>query len=334
MMTGLLVGYGSIGRRHLENLHALGVEDWVVVHTGEGTLPFEPLGVVRVYSDLSAALAATTPTFAVIANPTAMHVRAAIACARRGCALLIEKPVSDRLDDLDALRRAVADAAVQVLVGFQFRFDPGLQRVRELLGSGAFGSPLHARVVWGENLPAMHPWEDWRLGYAARRDLGGGVHHSLCHPFDYLRMLFGEATSVTAKLHAGPLRLDVAEAADVVIDYGAVAAQVHLDFWSQPSTHRVEITCQTGSITWDYVAGALRTWSQDDGAWGSIAVPGVADRNALFVAEARHFLDIVNRKVLPQCSLEDGIRAVEMCVAIERADAVGVLGLPDGSSAV
>ena len=178
-MKGLLVGYGSIGRRHLANLHALGVEEWAVVHTGMGTLPFEPPCPVTTYPDVLEALGHEEPTFAVIANPTNLHVPAALACLQAGCHLLIEKPVSGSLDGLDALTSLAATSERQVLVGFQFRFHPALRRIRELLRGGAVGAALHARVVWGEHLPSWHPWEDWRGSYAARLDLGGG-----CPPYD------------------------------------------------------------------------------------------------------------------------------------------------------
>src|SRR5580704_5989893 len=105
-MTGLLVGYGSIGRRHLTNLHRLGVTDWAVVHSGQGTLPLQSPGPARIYSDLSEALEKESPSFAVIANPTSMHVPTALACAAAGCALLIEKPISHSLDGVEELEAA------------------------------------------------------------------------------------------------------------------------------------------------------------------------------------------------------------------------------------
>ena len=322
-MTGLLVGYGSIGRRHLENLHGLGVRDWAVVHTGAGTLPFEPPCRVRSYPTLSGALEAEDPAFAVIANPTALHVQSALACVERGCDLLLEKPVSHSLDGLDALSREVATRGSKVLVGFQFRFDRGLKRMGELLEERAVGAPLHVRVVWGEYLPGWHPWEDWRASYAARRDLGGGVHHTLCHPLDYLRMLFGDPTGLVASLaDHGPLGLDVPEAADIMLPFpGGVSGQVHLDFWSRPATHRVETVCTNGTITWDHMTGELRVWDEAEAAWHSERFAGVDARDELFRAEARHLLEVIRGHAEPACTLADGVQAARLCAAIERSAA-------------
>lgn len=317
-VRGLLVGYGSIGRRHLQNLHALGVDDWAVVHTGSGTLPLEPPCPVRTYGDLQEALDAEAPAFAVVANPTNLHVPTAVACLHAGASVLLEKPVAAALAEVGVLERAAADGPGRVLVGFQFRFHSALRRIGELLGAGAVGAPLSARVIWAEHLPSWHPWEDYRRSYAARADLGGGVHHTISHPLDYLLMLFGEPISVMATLREdGPLGLGVPEAADVVARFaGGVAAQVHLDYWTRPTAHRVELSCTEGSIEWNYIAGTFRVWDAGTEAWHDEVHPGLECRNELFVAEARHFLDVVDGAA-PFCTLRDGVNVVRLCAAIE-----------------
>lgn len=324
-LTGLLVGFGSIGRRHLTNLHALGVQDWAVVHTGRGTLAFEPPAPVRTHSTLEAALAEEQPDFAVVANPTALHLPTALACIEHGCDVLLEKPVTHTLAGADALVDAAVRHDRRVLVGFQFRFDPAVDRLAELVATGAVGTPLHASVTWGEHLPDWHPWEDYRTGYAARPELGGGVHHTICHPLDYLRRCFGEPAALSAvlsRLH--PLGLEVAEACDVTIRFDAgVEVALHLDYWARPRVHRFELIGSEGSVVWDYIGGDFRWWTSSTGEWCHEPTPGVDGRDALFVDEAAHFLDVVARRAEPRCTLDDGIRAVRMAAAIERSDAAG-----------
>jgi predicted dehydrogenase len=326
-MTGLLVGYGSIGRRHLTNLHSLGVTDWAVVHTGQGTLPLEVPCAARIYSDLPKALENEVPSFAVIANPTSLHIDAALACTNAGCGLLIEKPISHSLEGVDELAAATTAMDTKLLVGFQFRFHPALMRIRDLLRSGSMGAPLHARVIWAEHLPSWHPWENWRKSYAARAELGGGVHHTICHPFDYLRMLFGDPVTLFATLaRGGPLELPVAEAADVVLCFSeSFSAQVHLDFWCRPPMHRMDLICSEGSIHWDYMTGSLEVRSTNREGCQVEAFPSVTARNELFLNEARHFLGVLRGSEDSGCSLEDGIAVVRICEAIDRSAASGNL---------
>jgi predicted dehydrogenase len=326
-MTGLLVGYGSIGRRHLTNLHRLGVTDWAVVHSGQGTLPLQSPGPARIYSDLSEALEKESPSFAVIANPTSMHVPTALACAAAGCALLIEKPISHSLDGVEELEAAATALRLKAVVGFQFRFHPALQRIRDLVRSGELGVPLHARVIWAEYLPSWHPWEDWRKGYAARAELGGGVHHTICHPFDYLRMIFGDPVTLFATLRQdGPLGLSVPEAADVVLSFAeGLTAQVHLDYWCRPPMHRMDLICSRGSVHWDYLTGLLEVSDPNGEGCRSVAYPGVEGRNDLFLSEAAHFLGVIGEGEPSGCGIDDGIAVVRICDAIDRSAVSGEL---------
>ena len=110
----------------------------------------------------------------------------------------------------------------------------------------------------------------------------------------------------------GPLDLDVAEAADVVLRFDSdVSAHVRLDYWSRPQAHHVEITCAEGTIAWDFMTGELRVWSTATGTWARTELPSVEARNDLFVDEARHFLDVVHGRARPVCTLDDGDRGRE-----------------------
>ncbi len=186
-MPIIICGLGSVGRRHLYNLQALGRNDIVLLRTGKSTLPDDELGILPVEYDLNHALLHWQPEGVVISNPTALHLEVAIPAAEAGCHLLIEKPMSHSTDGLDTLTKALRKGGGQVLVGYQFRFHPGLLAVKQLLEKEAIGCLISARVHWGEYLPDWHPWEDYRHSYSARSDLGGGVVLTLSHPFDYLR---------------------------------------------------------------------------------------------------------------------------------------------------
>jgi len=182
-MKFLIVGLGSIGRRHFSNLFSLGKKDLLLYRTHKATLPDIDFGDIPCFSDLDAALA-LKPDGVIVANPTALHLEVAMAAARAGAALLIEKPVSDSLVGLGDLQSALAQSGKPAMVGFHFRFHPVLNKIKTLLESGQLGKPLSARAHWGEYLPGWHPWEDYRRSYAARADLGGGVVNTLSHPLD------------------------------------------------------------------------------------------------------------------------------------------------------
>ena len=196
MLKILIAGLGSIGRRHLRNLVALGERDVVLLRSHRSTLPDEEIGEFPAETNLAEALRKHKPAAVIIANPTALHLDVAIPAAEAGCHILLEKPVSDSLERLDILQQAAQKSGSKILVGFQFRYHPTLNKARELIQSGALGKVLTVHAHWGEYLPQWHPWEDYRQSYAARADLGGGVIVTLTHPLDYLRYLLGDVSSL------------------------------------------------------------------------------------------------------------------------------------------
>lgn len=182
-------------------------------------MPDDELSGYPVETDLAAALA-RRPDAVIVSNPTALHLDVAIPAASAGCHLLIEKPVSHNLERLDELEAAVARGGGQVLVGYQFRFHPGLQEVKGLLEKSGIGRPVSACAQWGEYLPGWHPWEDYRQSYSARADLGGGVVLTVSHPFDYLRWLLGEVREVAAAVaNLGGLVADVEDTAEAILGF-------------------------------------------------------------------------------------------------------------------
>ena len=197
-MKILIAGLGSIGRRHLRNLQDMNIGEFVLLRSRRATLPDDELVGIPTEQNLTEALQRHQPDAVVVSNPTAFHLDIAIPAAQAGCHLLLEKPISHTMEQVPTLAKIVAQKNLKVLVGFQFRFHIGLQRIKGLLDNGTIGAVTSIQAHWGEYLPAWHPWEDYRIGYAAREDLGGGVLLTLCHPFDYLRWLIGEVQSVFA----------------------------------------------------------------------------------------------------------------------------------------
>ena len=315
-MKFLIAGLGSIGRRHFRNLRALGQEDILLYRTGKATLPDDELAGYPVETDLAAALA-HKPDAVIISNPTALHLDVAIPAAEAGCSILLEKPISHSMEGISQLQAVAARTGVSVLVGFQFRYHPGLLRAKALIEDGAIGSPVSVRAHWGEYLPNWHPWEDYREGYAARSDLGGGVVLTLCHPIDYLRMLFGEVASVKGVTSNKGLGLPVEDTAEITLGFeSGVIGSVHLDYVQRPPAHWMEIIGTEGTLRWDNADGAVTLLSAEGSSNKSYPMPENFDRNDLFLDETRNFLAVIKGKEIPACSLEDGIRALEICLAV------------------
>ncbi len=316
-MKFLIAGYGSIGRRHMQNLLALGERDIVLYRSNRSTLPTDDLADFPVETDLRAALA-HRPDAVIISNPTALHLEVAIPAAESGAHLFIEKPISHTLRHIPDLERALLDGGGQALVAFQFRWHPTLKLARQLLADGAIGTVNSVRVHWGEYLPDWHPWEDYRKSYSARPELGGGVVLTLCHPFDYLRWLLGEVKSLYAMTsRQGGLGLEVEDTAEIGLRFASgVLGSLHLDYIQRPGEHRIEIVGTQGTLTWNNDGGLLRMYHADDKTWKQYTPPEGFERNDMFRDEMRHFLAVMRGDAAPVCTLSDGVMALKLALAV------------------
>ena len=225
------------------------------------------------------------------------------------------------------LQTLLKESGASALVGFQFRFHPCLQQLAKLLQSGELGDVVYAEATWGEYLPGWHPWEDHRLSYSARGDLGGGVLLTLCHPFDYLLWLIGPMCEVAATV-ASPKHLELHDAegvADVLARFeDGAQASIHLDYVRRPPRHTLEIVGTRSVALCDLLAGTLRWSDPDDNLWHEFVVPNGFERNDLFLDEMANFLAVVQAKERPRCGLEEGLQSLKVVEAARKAAWSGV----------
>jgi YrbI family 3-deoxy-D-manno-octulosonate 8-phosphate phosphatase len=314
-MRFLIAGLGSAGQRHLRNLLHLGERDIVLLRTFKGTLSNDELLGFPVETSLGPALA-RRPDCVIIANPTAMHLDVAIPAIESGCHVLIEKPISNSLDNLALLRAAMQKSSAKLLVGFHFRYHPHFQRVRSLLRAGDIGELLSAWAHYGDYLPDWHPWEDYRDSYSVRKELGGGVLLTLCHPLDYLLWFFGDAMPLWKKTSkVSQLDIQIEDA----VEFGFRFAQggigrIHLNYYQRPPAHRFEIIGTEGTIRWDQDDNMLRIYSVKSGKWNILSGPADFDRNDMFLSEMRHFLEIARGEACPVAPFEDGERVLRLAL--------------------
>lgn len=327
-MKYLIAGLGSVGRRHMRNLVALGETDIVLYRTHKATLPDDELAGYPVETDFAEALKKHKPDAVIVSNPTSLHLDVAIPAAEAGCAILLEKPIAASMERVDDLQKAVKKSGSKVLVAFQFRFHPGMVKTRQLIENGEIGRVVSANVHFGEYLPAWHPWEDYRKGYAALSTMGGGVVATQCHSLDYLPWLVGKRVEAVwgfaAKL--SDLEVDADDTAKVALRFeGGALGSLHLDYNQQPPEHEFRIIGTNGTIKWNLVDGAARIYRTEKKEWEVFPLPEGWERNVMFQEQTKHFVDIVKGTAEPSCPLEDGIQVQKIISSVHESQKTGKL---------
>lgn len=315
-----MVGLGSIGVRHLNNLHVLGVRELGVVRTRNFPPPTEIVPKdIPVFQDIDLALSRKFD-LVVVANPTSLHLETLIKALRAGSHVYVEKPVAHEKRRLSELTRYVALDGPRVLVGCQFRMHPGLRKIEEWIRQGKLGKIHSVQVDLGEYLPGWHPWEDYRQSYAARADQGGGVVLTLIHELDYLHWLFGKPRSVFA-IGGHRTSLDITAEDTALITFETeqnICVQLRMDYWRKPPVRHMNIVAENAIVDWDYPT-RLTTLRQNGQVLDEMVLVPSWDRNELFLSMMKEFIEGIPRGSIPRVTLRDGIEVLKTALAVKKS---------------
>lgn len=296
LSRALILGQGSIGRRHARLLAARGLQVAAVSRQGDTGIP--------VFADVATALRDWRPGYAVVATATADHATGVAALARAGFSgrLLVEKPL------------ALGDAPLpggfdRVGVAFNLRFHPVLGALKARLA----GAPARLVTVHcGQHLADWRPGRDFRATYSADAGQGGGVLRDLSHDLNYLEWLAGPAVRVAATGgNLGLLGIKADEAWSILVETaGGARCSVTLNYLDRPARRQIAVTTDRETLVADLIAGTL-------------AVDGVvsahpADRDATYVAMHDAMLGAGDARL---CSLAEAQSTDRLIGMVERAAA-------------
>lgn len=307
----VVIGLGSIGTRHFTNLKTLGFQDIVLV-SSKLLKPIEWEGH-EVFSKLEHALQSHHFTHAFVCSPTASHVAQLKELVQaRVSKIYLEKPISHNLDDLEQFNAALTQG-VQILVGYDLHFDPGLTKVRELLNNKAIGKVYSANAFVGQYLPDWRPYEDHRKGMSGSVEHGGGVMLDLIHEFDYLIWLLGSVQSVSAIYQKNPeLEIETEDVADVLIKFKSGATgTIHMDYHQRVLIRNCVFTGDLGTIKWDLAARTV-TLTQEDKQEVQFDFSNF-ERNDRYLEIAKAFMEEESDDRI--CTFERGLESLQLVMA-------------------
>jgi predicted dehydrogenase len=319
----LIVGHGSIGKRHLRLARELLPEaDIRVLHHNKNSEP-SALSNGSFYNLHEAC--AFSPEIAVIANPAPFHLEVATTLAKAGANLLIEKPLCTSALKAQNFLEAIKPNEITLQVGYNLRFLPSMQQFRELIINGAIGQAISVRCEVGQHLSSWRSDQDYRTGVSARSELGGGVLLELSHEFDYLRWIFGEVKWVNAWLgHQSALDINVEDTAHLILGFAAnknhhhMVATLSLDCLRFDTTRICTVIGDQGTLKWDGIRGVIEHFSPQEQGW-KIVFSNPSHRDDSYRAQWLNFLSSLENKTLPLVTGEDGKAVIDIIEAARQS---------------
>lgn len=319
MRRVLVVGTGSIGERHVRCFQATGRAEVAICEPLESRRRAvqERYQLPRAYESLEHAMGDAFDA-AVICTPASLHIQQACELASQGFDLLIEKPLSTSLEQIDQLQSILAQQQRKAAVAYVLRSHPILVAMRDAIDSGRFGRPVQAVVTSGQHFPTYRP--AYREIYYRDRATGGGaIQDALTHLLNAGEFLLGPIDRVIGDAaHQVLADVTVEDTAHVLARHGRLLASYAMNQYQAPNETTFTVVCERGTVRFE---GHLAQWSwmtEPGNAW-HVEPPFAGDRDRLFVIQAEAFLDFLDDKRGPACSLAEGLQTLRVNLAVLRA---------------
>jgi predicted dehydrogenase len=320
-MWAVVMGAGSIGRRHMRNLRTLGVSRITAVDPDPERLRVvvEELGVNGASSWKDVRLEqpdGPQPDVVLICTPPSMHHGHCVNAFLSGTHVFVEKPLAVSVKEVGWLLESRHEYGVILQVGYNLRFIPALQALKTLIEEGSLGRPLWARFEAGQYLPDWRPWQDYRQSYTARKELGGGIVFDGSHEIDLALWLLGKPTEVCCMAgHLSDLEMDVEDSATLLLKFESGAqADVHVDCIQREYSRGLKIAFEKGTASWSWPQNVLRIFDVDKGE-RVIEPPEGYDANQMYLDEMSHFLNDAQEWKDNSVSLLEGREVVRVATA-------------------
>lgn len=311
----LVVGFGSIGRRHYSIIKRLLPDSSIKIlrHSKNKSIESDSNTLYSIDDALS-----FLPQVAVISTPSPFHINFAQILAENKVHLLIEKPLSDKCAGIDILNETCLKNNLILSVGYNLRYVPSLQYFRNAINSSLLGKIFSIRCEVGQYLPSWRPEIDYKDSVSAKKNLGGGVLLELSHELDYLCWIFGDVEWIIASLSKqSALDIDVEDTAHLILGFvrknyrNNIIGNLNMDFIRHDSTRKCFVIGERGTLSWDALVGEVNLYEANKKKWVNL----FKDKTNLeesYLEEWKDFLNSIYFNKKPFVGCEDGFKVMKI----------------------
>lgn len=231
-MKAIIIGGGSIGKRHLKNLKNLGVQCRVVD--------------IDEINNIDTILQETKFDMGFVCSPNIYHIDHCIKLASNGIPIFCEKPFYSNNEGIEELLDIIQSNKIVTMVGCNLRFNKSIQSINP--------DSKYISAYFGYDLKKWRPESDHLKSYSANKHLGGGVLLDVIHELDYLYYKFGSIKSITyikdkltditndtEDLVVGRVEFDSGTIADFTLNYLCENYQRYYDILEKGTLKRVDV---------------------------------------------------------------------------------------------
>ncbi len=297
----LLVGYGSIGKRHARNLVELGIKPYILTRYPDNSNAIFLRDVDEVRNEKFG--------YSIIASPTSRHLDDLEMCLTLMNApkkILIEKPVESSYSRSEKIKNIAEKHGLSIFIAYNLRFIDAFNTISEFIKKQRNMIRI-VEVTAGQDLREWRPSNDYTQSYSAHRGQGGGVDLDLSHEIDYTLWLFGTdfRDKIMYRNKISDLKIDSPDVFKLVLDYHRFIVDITLDYIRKPKERYIKIICENGEkLYYDFVTNTLEV--------GGKAMALTDNTDQSYKEMLKTFLDIDEKNKSKLCSIKEGLNILKV----------------------
>lgn len=297
----LIIGIGSIGKRHLGNLEKLGYKNLALCDPNINQINQLPSALPK-YKNLSVALKYERPSICFVCSPTHLHLKHLKECLNQDSHVFVEKPLSFSVKGIDEVIFLSKKKGKKVMVACNWRFHETFKKLKNIIERKTYGQIICASVDVRYFLPEVRG-NNWKKSYAVKQKGGGVTLDTGSHIINYLNDLFGEIVDIKSfKSPFHPLKTKVDEQAVIFLRHkNNIICDIYMDYICPEPIHVVYLNTTKGIVSADFRNNEI-THKNKDGE--KLIFEGEKDLNDMYLDELRHFFAAIEDKAVILQSLD------------------------------
>lgn len=304
-MRVVLIGLGSIGRKHVKVIRELNpTTEIFALRSGEGSPVEEGITNIYGFTEIPGNI-----DFFLIANPTIFHQEAIQNLLPYRKPLFIEKPVLSELNKKSfELLKEIIHKNIFTYVGCPLRFHPCIKFLKNELENKQLRLN-EVNIYCGSYLPDWRPGRNFREIYSARPELGGGVHLDLIHEIDYTYFLFGKPKTVSSTFSSkSSLAIEAIDYAHYQLEYEHFQASITLNYYRPIPKRNIELVFKESIWNVDLIASTITDEK------GNIIFSEQTDQQSLLRHQMSAFFVALKDQKLSPNSFEEATEVLKICL--------------------
>lgn len=335
-MNILILGLGSIGQRHLRNIKKINPNAKIFALRKKFLTPLlnnknkvikgdiKKKYSITYLKDLSEIIKNKINLHsAFVCTPSSMHVEQVIWLLKNNINCFIEKPLGSSLKNINYLETLLKKKnKVKTMMGFQLRFNPIINYLEKIIKKNSpIGKIFSVQIHHGEHIEDFHPYEDYRISYAANKKLGGGVVLTQIHEIDYFMFLFKDylikkSNYISSKVSDLKINVEDTVNANFILkkNKNLISCSLFLNFFERPKKRKIFIIGKNGSIDVCFNSQQLVIFKNGKKYTRKFRFL----KNDIFLKEIKFFFSKIksNQKIPDDLNLYNGIKTLRFALKL------------------